>query len=509
MGARSFSKPSADERRFCWLARLAHNQYSVVAWDNEPRLSAFGGRAGVVYGDRNVRRRDFFRRVGQASLAGLLHRLVGVSEAAPLDLGTLFEASSPDVLALAKRVMEKCVFAKIMPPTPPLRHRWIVPGGPYYKGQWIWDTMFVVDLLAIVTGTEELIREIFQNYWDFQDRWNKDAPDYAHDMITVAIKTEPQEVRQFSQIPILAWGVERVYHRNGDRQLLEQCLERLERFHEWFWRKRDLHNNGLLTVGAYSGKVQHARWETFDYECNMDDLQLTPHPRRKGPNEGPWYGDICVPGNTAYLILAEKSLARLAEIVGDKQMAARRNLRVEKAVKAMREHMWDEESGTFLSVRRDTLEKIRVATIGSWIPLVAGVPTVAMAHRMAEVLASPAWMTPLPVPTVDRTDKRFRSDGFWRGDVWPSTNYQIASGLAAYGHRDLAATIADKTIANAIKHGISEHYDSLSGRPLGVRDYCMSCTLVTMMLDKLTGHYTLTLRGETPRSSLPESKHKL
>jgi glycogen debranching enzyme len=159
--------------------------------------------------------------------------------------------------------------------------------------------------------------------------------------------------------------------------------------------------------------------------------------------------------------------------------------------------MWDEKAGTFLSVRRDSLQKIPVATISSWIPLTPGVPTPAMARRMAEVLASPAWMTPLPVPTVDRTDKRWKAEAFWRGDVWPSTNYQIASGLAAYGHRDLAADIADKTIANAIKHGISEHYDSISGKPLGVRDYCMSSTLVTIMLDELTKRYKLMLRGKS------------
>ena len=33
-------------------------------------------------------------------------------------------------------------------------------------------------------------------------------------MITVAIKTEPQEVRQFSQIPILAWGVDLLLNLN-------------------------------------------------------------------------------------------------------------------------------------------------------------------------------------------------------------------------------------------------------------------------------------------------------
>jgi len=445
-----------------------------------------------------MRRREFLKIAGGAAgglaFAGLPVLSAETVGPTHVDAREFLESDDPTVLTLAQRVFDKCVLEKLQPPVEPLRHIWVRPGGPYYKGQWIWDTMFVVDLLSILPGKEKVIREIFQNYWDFQDRWNRSAPDYARDMITVAIKTAPQEVRRFSQIPILAWGVERVYRRNGDRKLLEQCLSRLERFHEWFWRERDLHNNGLLVVGAYSGKLQHAKWETFDYECNMDGMRMTVHPKRKGPHEGPWYGDICVPGNTAYLILAERSLARLAAIVGDTAMASRRKRRMEKGIQGMRDHMWDEEAGTFLSVKRDTLEKIPVATIGSWMPLVAGVPTQAMADRMAEVLASPAWQTPLPVPTVDSTDRRYRSNGFWRGDVWPPTNYQIAAGLAAYGHAELAADICDKSIANAIKNGISEHYDSMTGRPLGVRDYCMSCTLATMMLDGLTRKHKLKLR---------------
>ncbi|MCU0778290.1 MAG: hypothetical protein MUF86_11560 [Akkermansiaceae bacterium] len=444
---------------------------------------------------RSIPRRQFLKSAGIAPLAAWCGKLSAApgSEAPVPD--ALFESSSPEVIALAERVMEKCVLAKIMPPAPPLKRTWIVPGGPYYLGQWIWDTMFVVDLLSMLPGREQMIRDIFRNYWDFQDRWNETAPEHARDMITVAIKTEPQEVRQFSQIPILAWGVERVYRRNRDKQLLEQCLARLERFHDWYWRERDLHDNGLITLGAYTGILQHARWETFDYECNMDDMKMTVHPVRKGPHEGPWYADICVPGNTAYLIMGEQSLARLADIMGDSAMAARRRKRIGKGIAAMRRHMWDDKAGTFLSVRRDSLEKIPVATIGSWIPLTAGVPTAEQARRMAGVLASPAWQTPLPVPTVDPTDPRWKPDAFWRGDVWPSTNYQIASGLAAYGHHELAADIADKTVANAIKNGISEHYHSVTGKALGVADYCMSCTLLTMMLDGLTRRHTLRQRA--------------
>ena len=441
----------------------------------------------------SMKRREFLTLTGGVALTHLLSEIVNASESERINIRALFESNRADALKLTEDVFQKCVLEKIVPPVEPLKHNWVRPGGPYYKGQWIWDTMFVVDLLSILPGKKKVIRDIFQNYWDFQDRWNKEMPDYARDMVTVAIKTAPQEVRQFSQIPILAWGVERVYRRNGDKELLKQCLGRLERFHEWFWRERDVTHIGLIAVGSYSGKIQHARWETFDYECNMDGLKLTPHPTRKGKDEGAWYGDICVTGNTSYLILAEKSLVRLAQIVGDKEMAERRKPRIEKAVQAMRTHMWDEKAGTFLSVKRDTMEKIPVATISSWMPLTAGVATKEMAERMAEVLRSPAWQTPLPVPTVDRTDKRWKSNRFWRGDVWPPTNYQIASGLADYGYTDLAADIADKTVANAIKNGINEHYDSVSGRPLGVKDYCMSSTLVTMMLDGLTRKYKLKL----------------
>ena len=59
---------------------------------------------------------------------------------------------------------------------------------------------------------------------------------------------------------------------------------------------------------------------------------------------------------------------------------------------------------------------------------------------------------------------------------------------------DINFLIADKTVENVIKNGISEYYDSVSGKPLGIRDYCMSATIATMMLDGLTKKYQLQLR---------------
>jgi len=451
-----------------------------------------------------MKRRQFLRRSLATSLPLLtlpwiVTRSFGQNHSLPFDLHSFFESDNPAVLRLAEDILQQCVLSKIKPPEGTLRRRWLDSGtGDAFYGQWIWDTMFVVDLLAMLPDTKDLIRDVFQNYWDFQERWNAKRPDYAHDMVPCMI--EPRNTTTwlsypaYSQIPILGWGLERVYRRNKDRQLLKECLGPLERFHEWYWRERDLTNVGLVAVGTYSEIVQHARFETFDNECNLDDLKLTPHPVRKGLGEGNWYGDICLPGITAYLGMSERSLARLAKVMGETDMAKRRNRRVEKSAEAMRKYMWDQDSGTFLAVKRDTLEKVRVATIGSWMPLLADVPTRPMIKVMAKAMLTDHWQTPLPVPTVECKDKRWDPNSYWRGDVWPAPNYQVATAFGRHGYPSIAASIADKTVANALKNGISEHYHSVTGKPLGVPYIGMCCTIVTMMLDGLCSQFQLRVK---------------
>jgi putative isomerase len=422
-------------------------------------------------------------------------------------LQSLLISDDPKLYAFATEVYATCVLGKIRPADPPLMHPWIVPGGGYYA-QWLWDTMFVVDLLSLLPGQEQVIRGVFQNYWDFQQRWNNAKPEFMHGMIAnfIAPFNAPgsrdgklwKSFPAYSQAPLLAWGMERVYRRTGDMELLRAGIVPLERFHEWYWRERDIRGLGLVGVGAYSGDTQEARYETYDKEVDLDDLKMVPHPGRPtGPQNGRWYGNIAIPANTAYLLASEQALTRMATLYGDHEMAARRSARYAKGVAAVREHMWDESTGCFLAVDIDTLGKSRHTTVGGFMPAMAQIATESQAARMANVLEAPAWATPLPIPTVARSDPQFRSGEFWRGDVWPVPNYQVAGGLAIYGHRETARRIADATVANAVKVGISERYDSLSGAPLGVAGLGMSATTLTMMLDGVTSkQYRLRVRAE-------------
>jgi hypothetical protein len=358
-------------------------------------------------------------------------------------LKPLFATDDPALWRFTVDVYERCIFGRMQAAEPPLKHPWLIPGG-IYVGQWIWDTTFLTDLLAIVPGQKEFIRGIYQNYGDSKQRWSAAKPEYAQGTIANFIAPDRGPAGftgkdwltfpAYSPAPLIAWGIERVWRRNHDLELVRAALKSLEAFHDWYWRERDLDGVGLVTVGVYDGSLQHARYETYDNEVDLDTLALTPHPGRKsGPKNGPWYGNIYIPANTAYLLLSEQSLIRLAEAVGDKVLAA----------------------------------------------------------RMAHAFATPHWKTPVPLPSVDAKASEYRSDGFWRGDVWPSSVYQILEGLASYGHREVAGPLADRLLANAIKVGISEHYDSQSGAPLGVPDLGMSAVMLTIALEGLSPRYTI------------------
>jgi hypothetical protein len=472
-----------------------------------------------------MNRRDLVAGLGAAALSAALSR--SSCAATPSNSGKtraqiahilqpLFHTDNPAMFRFAVDVYQHCIFGRMQSAEPPLKHAWLVPGG-VYVGQWIWDTTFLTDLLAIVPRQQEFIRGIYQNYWDSQKRWTAAKPDYAHGMIAnfIAPDSGPRGFTgrdwltfpAYSQAPLIAWGVERVYLRNRDMELVRAALSHLEAFHDWYWRERDLDNVGLVTVGSYDGVVQDARYETYDNQVDLDALKLIAHPGRPAAsNNGNWYGDIYIPANTAYLLLSEKSLINLAEAAGDHALSARRLPHVQKGIAAMRDHMWDEAQGCFLAVHRNGLRKLTPATIGGMVPLQADIPTTAQAARMADVLGTPKWSTPVPLPSVERTASEYRSDGFWRGDVWPSTVFQTLEGLSHFGHRERIADLAGRLLDNALKVGISEHYDSQTGAPLGVPNLGMSAVMLTMALEGFSPRHAI--RVAHPQSSATDPKDK-
>ena len=83
----------------------------------------------------------------------------------------------------------------------------------------------------------------------------------------------------------------------------------------------------------------------------------------------------------------------------------------------------------------------------------------------------------------------FKPNGFWRGDMWPPTNYLIALGLHRYGYHDISKQLADKMLELVKKFdGHSyERYNGVEGTTLGVKDYCWGVAIWSMVVHTTYG----------------------
>ncbi len=405
----------------------------------------------------------------------------------------------PALDALVERLYAQCVTGKLFDPMPPeLPYRWFAPGGSYYLGQWLWDTMFVLRAFAPLDD-EPVLRDALENYWytiDHNPGARKGSVRYGMvpnfmgaRMLRDGGKGWPPV--GYSQIPILGWGVLGVFRQTDDRALVERALPYLVAFDEWYSSERDVDGDGLVEYGAYEAVagndlLQTARFETFDFHLPLDRMTLTPHPKR--PGGGAFYGNVEGVEQTSFLIMTERAIAEIARELGREDLARRTDATVARRVDAVRTKMWDPQTRFFYSLDRDSDRRIMVRTLQGFLTLAAGAATPQQAEALVAELRDPRrFRTPHPVPTAAVDEPSYDPKGYWRGDMWPPTTYLVAYGLRRYGYHALARELTDGLRALVESRGVAEHYDSRTGEPLGVPGLGMSVALWSMIVENVYG----------------------
>jgi glycogen debranching enzyme len=62
------------------------------------------------------------------------------------------------------------------------------------------------------------------------------------------------------------------------------------------------------------------------------------------------------------------------------------------------------------------------------------------------------------IPTVSRQDPAFVKQGYWRGRIWPPTNYLVFQGILNYADHDLSTEYAQKSV-NLFMRSWNENYE--------------------------------------------------
>jgi hypothetical protein len=257
-----------------------------------------------------------------------------------------------------------------------------------------------------------------------------------------------------SQPPVGSFITWKVYQRVQHQELLEWAYPRLKKWHEWWLRDRgdgqpwrDGNRDGLLEWGSDRGSVtgpggrgflMASRWETGIDDNPMYD-EVTYDPKTYTMN----LDDVGL--NSLYVLDAE-CLARIAEILGKTDDAAKFSAEYEHQKQIVREKLWNEQEGIFEN-RFWNGEFSKHLSPTNFYPLLAGIPTPQQAKRMIdEHLLNPKefWGTYV-IPSISRNDPAFVDQFYVRGTIWGPTNYLVYQGINRYGFDKVALEYAQKS----------------------------------------------------------------
>jgi glycogen debranching enzyme len=131
-----------------------------------------------------------------------------------------------------------------------------------------------------------------------------------------------------------------------------------------------------------------------------------------------------------YVYLARTHAARMAEVCGERELAARL---IEQA-KALRERFdatfWDDALGMYVLALDGDKKPCRVRTSNAGQLLFTGIVSADRAAIMADTLASADFLTGWGIRTVSAGERRFNPTSYHNGSIWPHDNALIAMGLA-------------------------------------------------------------------------------
>jgi len=271
-----------------------------------------------------------------------------------------------------------------------------------------------------------------------------------------------------SQSPVGALVAWSTYLRTGDVGVLDRALPTLTAAFDWWLRERRDARTGLFAFGtssyghgAFKGTALAARDESFmDNSPMHDGVELDPASRRLRQL------DV---GLSSLLALEGEMLGRIARRLGDRATAARLDEASGAIARAIDTFLWDEEAGIYVNVTPDGTPSKRIGPT-SFYPLLAGVPSRERAERMVrgQLLDERAFWGAHVLPTIRRDDPAFADNVYWRGRIWPPTNYLVVLGLRRYALHEVAEAVTERSYAMFARewreHGhCHENYNAVTG----------------------------------------------
>ena len=362
-----------------------------------------------------------------------------------------------------------------------LKHDGLFPSyaRKWFHGFWSWDSW--KHAVALVRFNPELAKEQMRTMFVYQDEYGMIA-----DCVFRDTSIEQHNWRD-TKPPLAAWAVWEIYKQTNDKNFLNEFYDKLERYHEWWYKYRDHDQNGLCEYGSTDGTRVAAGWESgMDNAVRFDSALIVQN------NSISWSLNQESVDLNAYLCTEKKILSQMNVVLGNSDRATELDKEVAELEKKIQAHFYDKETGYFYDVAIENKTPLKVKGPEAWTVLWSKIATEEQAAGIKKSIEAPdEFNTFVPFPTLVANHPNFDPEkGYWRGPVWLDQVYFAIKGLEHYGYDDLAENMKTKLLQNA--EGVldsdlplRENYHPITGKGLNANHFSWTAAhLLLLELDE-------------------------
>lgn len=413
------------------------------------------------------------------------------------------------------------------------RGNFTVPAGDLYPHQWLWDSCFIaiglrhLDNKRAKTELASLLRGQWSNgmfpniifskgseHHRLRELWRSYLSPYSPDKVATSGITQP---------PMLAEAIVRVGQkmRLAERRTwYEQMYPHLLKYHEWLYRERDPHGEGLvILLHPYESGLDNSppwiselrkhsmpRWIRLIEKLHLDVVvnlvrtdtrHVMPGQRMSNVEAMAYWAAIHRLRRKAYNSEALLSrslfavedlafnciLARANELLQEIAHATKEEIpdwlteRMQKTKEGVA-HLWDESYGQYYSRSFVSHKLIEEASIATLLPFYAGDVPEDKAKRLLELLKRKEYFgADWPLPSVPLSSPVFDEFKYWQGPTWININWLVIDGLKRNGYFKESMELKKRTLDLVKRSGCFEYFSPIDGSPAGAPNFSWTAAL--------------------------------
>jgi glycogen debranching enzyme len=219
------------------------------------------------------------------------------------------------------------------------------------------------------------------------------------------------------------------FDRTGDREVIKAIWPNVCAALDWIDQYGDADHDGFVEYQARSekGLVQQGWKDSHDAVFHSDGTLA----------EAP----IALCEVQAYVYGARLAAARIAESLGQTELAQKQVLQAQTLRQKFESEFWDENLGSYVLALDAKKQPCRVSTSNAGHALFTGIASPERAVRLAATLLEENLFCGWGLRTVASNEVRYNPMSYHNGSVWPHDNSLIAAGLARYGYKEQAGRL--------------------------------------------------------------------